>query len=106
MNCDPPTQTSYGVEQKPLTPGTVPTVAAGSSQPAAPLSPDDTNTVIPCAAACCHSELYVARIEADILPSQSPKLIVRTGARLLFTMYWAEASSPGVVAVGFVTTKL
>src|SRR5580692_8221580 len=56
----PPTATLNGVEAIPLTAS--PFVAsfgefAVGSQPADPLSPVETTTVIPCAAACSHNAL-------------------------------------------------
>src|SRR6516165_9749143 len=58
----PPTATLYGVDAIPLT--ATPSIAAfglapdgSGSHPADPLSPDETATVIPSAAACCHSVL-------------------------------------------------
>ena len=52
LNCVPPTPTLYGVEARPLTAAPVPVVALPPSQPAAPLSPEETNEVMPCVAAC------------------------------------------------------
>src|SRR5215470_2888626 len=55
----PPTATLNGVDAVPLI--AMPCVALfslfGLSHPADPLSPDETETVIPSAAACCHSPL-------------------------------------------------
>src|SRR5215471_3151211 len=56
----PPTATLKGVEAVPLT--AIPFVALfsllGSSHPAEPLSPAETETVIPSAAACRHSAFW------------------------------------------------
>src|SRR5689334_8644055 len=88
LNCVPPTATLFGVELSPLTAATVPFTESAASQPAAPLSPAETNAVIPCVAACAHNvpqKLFPAVPSAD---SHSPKLVLITLARLLFTMYW------------------
>ncbi len=55
----PPTAVLNGVVAMPLTasPFTAEFVANEESQPADPLSPLDTTTVIPSAAACSHNEL-------------------------------------------------
>ena len=82
-NCVPPTQVLYGVEQRPLTPAAWVALGADAlSHPAAPLSPDDTSTVMPCAAACCHSDFQKLFPETPIAASQPPKLRLTTGARL------------------------
>ena len=52
----PPTAALKGVEASPFTFSPYCAGLPGSSQPAEPLSPDDTKTLIPCAAACSHSE--------------------------------------------------
>jgi len=90
----PPTATLNGVDAVPLT--AIPwagfcavafypaDASEGSSHPADPLSPDDTETVIPSAAACCHMALISALLSNC---SQRPKLTLITGAILLSMMY-------------------
>src|SRR5207244_12079319 len=95
----PPTQTSYGVEQRPFTARPEPVLALPTSQPEAPLSPEETKDVIPCAAACAHREPKKEFSEAPSEASQSPKLVDITSARLLSTMYFAETSTPSVETV-------
>src|SRR5262245_308667 len=57
----PPTETLNGVAASPLTANPCEAGMGGfalkSSHPAEPPSPEDTTTVIPCAAACSQSEL-------------------------------------------------
>src|SRR5258707_11292271 len=55
----PPIATLNGVDARPLTamPPAADVAEFGSSHPADPLSPAETTTVIPCAAACCQSAL-------------------------------------------------
>ena len=62
--------------------------------------------MIPWAAACSHSCLKNWFPAAPKPSSQSPKLSLITGARLLFTMYTAERSTPSVVSVDSETTRL
>ena len=58
MNWVPPTHTEYGVVQDPLTPSPwVADAAESESHPAAPESPEQTNTEMPWAAACDHMVL-------------------------------------------------
>src|SRR5580704_8872390 len=78
----------------------------GASHPAAPLSPEDTTTVIPCAAACCHKLFRKAFPEEPSAASHNPKLVLITGARLWFTIYCAERSTPSLEFVDFETTNL
>src|SRR6266849_3437983 len=81
----PPTATLSGLEAKPLT--ARPRVAAlavlKSSHPAEPGSPEDTITVMPCAAACSQRELKKLLPDAVKFFSQRPKLKLITGAMLL-----------------------
>jgi hypothetical protein len=49
----PPTQTLLGVEHSPDTALPDPLEEFARSHPAAPLSPEETNDVMPWAAACC-----------------------------------------------------
>src|SRR5450432_3404456 len=105
LNWVPPMAVLNGVEANPLT--AMPADAGpklGISQPAAPLSPADTRTVIPCAAACCQRLLKNAFSAAPRKASQAPKLTVIMGARLLSIMYADERSTPSVVAVEALTT--
>src|SRR5437660_10419475 len=80
--------------------------ADAESHPAAPLSPDETKTVIPCAAACCHKLFKNAFPEEPSEASHNPKLVLITAARLWFTMYCAERSTPSLEFVDFDTTNL
>jgi hypothetical protein len=59
LNSVPPTAMLYGVDAAPFTanPWVAAIPAAALSQPAAPLSPAATSTVMPSAAACCHKAL-------------------------------------------------
>ena len=105
-NIEPPTQTSYGVEQRPEIARPEPLVALPPSQPDAPLSPEETKEVIPCAAACCQRLLKKLFSLVPMADSQAPKLVLITGATLLLTMYCADRSTPSVVFVDLVTTNL
>src|SRR5258708_36460471 len=105
LNSVPPTATLFGVEARPLTARIVPTAALLASQPAAPVSPVLTKAVMPCAAAWVHKLFQNAFPVAPRLCSQRPKLVLMTGATLLFTMYWAERLTPSVVRVDFEITK-
>ena len=59
-NWVPPTAVLKGVDPRPLIPRPpVATAAFISSQPAAPLSIEATNTDMPCAVACCHRLLSI-----------------------------------------------
>src|SRR5947209_6422584 len=95
-----------GVEVSPET-ATPPKADAelGPSHPAAPLSPEDTKAVMPWAAACAHNELQKLFPVAPNAASHSPKLVLITLARLLFTMYCAERSTPSVEVVEAETTN-
>src|SRR5215470_4591912 len=97
----PPTATLKGVEAVPLT--AMPLVALdslfGSSQPAEPLSPEETETVIPSAAACCQSAFKNEFPAAPCPASHCPKLSLMTGATLLSTINSAEASTPSTPSV-------
>src|SRR5690242_8660047 len=99
LNSVPPTAILKGVEARPLTPCCVPEGALGESQPAAPLSPAETNAVIPCAAACDQRAFQKAFSAAGNAASQAPKLVLITGATLLLTMNCAERSTPSVANV-------
>src|ERR1700674_1041828 len=102
-----------GVDASPLTAN--PSVAAfcvagaaAGSQPAEPLSPEDTVTVMPSAAACSHKLFSNWFPVVPRAASQLPKLSLITAARLLSTMYRAERSMPSLAFdVGVsVTTSL
>src|SRR6267143_334944 len=84
----PPTATLKGVDAKPLT--ARPRVAALAvlklSHPAEPGSPEDTITVMPCAAACSQSALKKLLPDVPKPASQRPKLKLITGAMLLSMM--------------------
>src|SRR5947209_7724539 len=85
-----------GVDVRPETARTVPEGALGLSQPAAPLSPEETNAVIPCDAACAHKAFQKALpVEVSAL-SHRLKLVLMTLAMLLLTMYCAERSTPSL----------
>jgi len=51
LNCVPPTATLNGVEARPDTAAPLPVASLPPLQPAAPLSPEETNEVMPCVAA-------------------------------------------------------
>src|SRR5215470_14447759 len=97
----PPTATLNGVEAVPLT--AMPFVAfdslLGSSHPADPLSPAETETVIPSAAACCQRAFKNPFPAVPWPASHCPKLSLITGAMLLSTMNSAEASTPSTPSV-------
>jgi hypothetical protein len=80
--------------------------AEAESQPAAPLSPEETKTVMPSAAACCHKLFRKPFPEDPSAASHKPKLVLMTGARLWFTMYCADRSTPSLEFVDFDTTNL
>ncbi len=80
--------------------------AEAESQPAAPLSPEETKTVMPSAAACCHRLLRKLFPEEPSAASHRPKLVLITGARLWLTMYCADRSTPSLEFVDFDTTNL
>src|SRR3954470_1492685 len=106
LNSVPPTAMLFGVEASPLTAWIVPTAAVLASQPAAPVSPVLTKAVIPSAAACVHRLFQKVLPVAPRLCSQRPKLVLITGATLLFTMYCAERLTPSVVRVDLEITNL
>src|SRR6267142_316183 len=97
----PPTAILNGVDAIPFTAS--PCVAAvavlKSSHPADPLSPDDTVTVIPWAAACCHRELNNAFVAEPSPDSHAPKLRLITSSELLSTTYSALRNSGSDVSV-------
>src|SRR5438045_3070494 len=84
-----------GVDAIPLTAS--PDVAGAgilkSSQPAPPLSPAETVTVIPCAAACSQRELRNALAAALRPASHTPKLRLIASSELLSTTYSAPRNS-------------
>src|SRR5215471_16312878 len=100
LNSVPPTAVLYCVEARPLTAG--PPVAGvelgfGSSHPAFPLSPADTNTLMPSAAACwkrSRQKLFSTEFGPPRSFSQAPKLTLIMSARLFSTMKAAERSTP------------
>src|SRR4029077_6037988 len=71
-----------------------------------PVSPEETRTVMPCAAACCHRLLRKLFPEEPSHASQRTKLVLMTGARLWLTIYCAERSTPSLELVDFETTNL
>src|SRR6185503_18193175 len=91
LNSVPPTAMLFGVEAIPLTAWMVPTGAVFASQPAAPVSPVLTKAVMPSAAACAHRLFQKVFPVAPRLCSHKPKLVLMTGATLLFTAYCAES---------------
>src|SRR5262244_1513073 len=108
LNCVPPTAVSNGVEARPLT-ASPPDAgllvgSLGSSQPAAPSSPEDTKTLMPCAAACCQRLLknWFSCVPRSF--SHCPKLTLMIGARLLSTINIADKSTPSLVRVEELTT--
>lgn len=54
LNSVPPTAVTFGGLLSPETARTVPVAALEASQPAAPLSPEETKAEMPSAAACDH----------------------------------------------------
>src|SRR5215831_4690776 len=107
LNSVPPTAVLNGVEARPLTAG--PPVAGvelgfGSSHPAFPLSPADTNTLMPSAAACWNKPFQKAFSAPPRRRSHCPKLMLITSARLFSTMKAAERSTPSVTKVEPLTT--
>src|SRR5215471_9514713 len=82
LNSVPPTHVLWGEEHKALTPASeVAWSAPAGSHPAAPLSPDETSTLMPCAAACCQRAL-MCLFNVSLTCSQTPKLMLSSGARL------------------------
>src|SRR5262249_11952629 len=81
LNCVPPTAVTSGklAGIPAVTPLAACGVGASASQVAAPESPDDAITVIPCAFACCTT----ARSERSKYASQPPQLTLMIGATLL-----------------------
>ena len=84
----PPTAVLNGVEAMPLTasPPVATFAVVKSSQPAEPGSPEDTKTLIPCAAACSHRALKNLFPAVPSPDSQAPKLRLIAGAILLSMM--------------------
>src|SRR5579862_7383072 len=80
--------------------------AEEESHPAAPLSPEETKTVMPSTAACSQRLLRKVLPAEPSHASQRPKLVLMTGARFLSTIYCAERSTPSVVLVDLETTNL
>src|ERR1035441_6489411 len=80
-------------------------LALGLSHPAAPLSPEATNTLMPCAAACCQRLFQNRFPEVPMAASHKPKLELMTGARLWLTIYCAESSAPSVELVDAESTN-
>src|SRR5947199_3438388 len=97
----PPTAILNGVDAIPLTARSATAVdwVLKSSQPADPLSPAETVTVIPCAAACCHSAFKKLFSAATSWASHCPKLRLITSSELLSTTYSAPRKSGSDVNV-------
>src|SRR5256885_3297533 len=91
----PPTAMLNGVEARPLTarPWFATVAVLKSSQPAEPGSPAETNTVMPCAAACSHNAFKKA-FSAPKPASQAPKLRLMMSSVLLSTAYKEDNSNP------------
>src|SRR6266481_2380505 len=102
----PPTAMLNGVDAIPLTasPNVAAVAVLKSSQPAVPLSPADTVTVIPWAAACSQSSLMNALVVAPRPASQTPKLRLITSSELLSMTYSAERTIGSEVCVPSDTT--
>src|SRR5229473_1300024 len=97
----PPTAILNGVDAIPFTarPCVAVVCVLKLSQPADPLSPADTVTVIPWAAACSHRELRNAFVAAPSPDSHAPKLRLITSSELLSTTYSAPRNSGSDVSV-------
>src|SRR5215469_2880492 len=87
LNIVPPTATLNAVEARKFTDiGFVAGATLGSSQDVAPLSPEETKYVIPCAAACSAKALWPANCASVANSSQALKLSVMISARLFSIM--------------------
>src|SRR5260370_25874523 len=95
----PPPAPLKGDEAQPLTAkpncaGSGVTRPLNKSQPADPLSPAPTSTVIPSAAACSHRVLWKAFPVVPRNSSHSPKPTLKTSPTVLSTTYNAEMVTP------------
>ena len=106
LNWVPPTAILFGVEARPLTLTLVPATAFDASQAAAPLSPEDTKAVIPCAAAWVHKVFQKLFPDTCSVNSHSPKLVLIIFARFVFTMNCAERATPSVAPVCDITKSM
>src|SRR5579872_3124065 len=107
LNSVPPTAVLNGVEAKPLTvapPAAGVELGALGSHPAAPVSPDETKALIPCAAACSHTASQNEFPPVPSACSQLPKLTFMIGARFSSTIKLAPSSIGSVVRLPPLTT--
>ena len=97
----PPTAMLNGVDAIPLTasPPAAAVAVLKSSHPAVPLSPAETVTVMPWAAACSHRVLRNVLAVAPRPDSHTPKLRLITSSELLSTTYSAPRNSGSEVSV-------